>query len=67
MTNVTEGKRIDFYSPEQAAGRVGISGMLMRKLIRAGQGPRALALGSKTLRIRAADLEEWIERQTVER
>jgi excisionase family DNA binding protein len=59
VTNETDG----FLTPTEAAGRLRVSKMTVYRLIHGGHLP-AVQIG-KAFRIRAADLESYLEAATV--
>jgi excisionase family DNA binding protein len=52
----------DLLTVQQAAAALQVSPEVLRRLIRAGEGPRAVRLSARRIRIRRVDLESFIAR-----
>jgi excisionase family DNA binding protein len=55
----------DLLSLRQAADQLGVTAATLRELIHAGDGPTAVCIGRRWLKIRKSDLDAFLRARTV--
>jgi len=56
---------MEMISLRQAARKIGVADRVLRQAVRSGDLP-AFKLGQRTLRVKPADVDDWIKNQRVQ-